>query len=152
MNLHQAFIKSSNIVDLFVRHRVPPEPDFLSVDIDSADLWVLRAVLASGRFRPRVVNIEYNSNFPPGSALTVGDPVWGGMYEAVQWKATCFFGTSAEAVKLVAAEYGYTMVHRIEWADLVLVRDDLLPEAGWRPRFGHDGKLQPWRCAVRAMH
>ena len=146
MNLRRAFVSSVNIAALFDHYRVPAEPDYLSIDIDSADLWVLRALLAAGRHRPRVVTVEFNANFPPGSALTAADPAWGGRWAGARWRATCFFGTSAEAVQLVAEEFGYAVVHWVEWADLVLVRADLLGGARL-PRFGEEGALAPWRCA-----
>ena len=58
---------------LFRQHGVSIEVDYVSIDIDSFDLWVLRALLAS-EFRPRVLTVEYNSNFPYGSWLAFPDP------------------------------------------------------------------------------
>ena len=45
INLHQSFIKSTNIVDTFQTHKVPIELDYLSIDIDSADLWVMLSLI-----------------------------------------------------------------------------------------------------------
>ena len=39
---------SRSIVATLHAHRVPIELDYLSVDIDSADLWVLRTLLGAG--------------------------------------------------------------------------------------------------------
>ena len=59
INLHREIITSANVVELFGKHAVPYEPDYVSIDIDSTDLWILRAVLASA-YRPRVLTVEYN--------------------------------------------------------------------------------------------
>tara|TARA_B110001452_G_scaffold16211_1_gene13301 strand:- start:2433 stop:2918 length:486 start_codon:yes stop_codon:yes gene_type:complete len=60
INLHTHFLSSANIVSLFRRYRVPESPDYVSVDIDSTDLWILRSILASV-YRPRVISVEFNS-------------------------------------------------------------------------------------------
>jgi hypothetical protein len=46
-----------NIVDIFKKHDVPREPDYVSIDIDSYDIWLFKA-LVSGGFRPRVLTVE----------------------------------------------------------------------------------------------
>ena len=40
----------------FQKHNVPIELDYLSIDIDSADLWVMRSILSV--YRPRVITVE----------------------------------------------------------------------------------------------
>ena len=66
MNLHTEFIYGSNIVALFDKYGVPREVDYVSVDIDSIDVWVLRALLMNpatrfGKpYRPRVISAEFN--------------------------------------------------------------------------------------------
>ena len=64
INLHAHQLTSKNIVGLFRRYGVPNDLDYLSIDIDSADLWLMRAILASGLFRPRLLSVEYNANYP----------------------------------------------------------------------------------------
>ena len=59
INLHAVHITSENIVPTFKTHGVSRGVDYLSVDIDSFDLWVLRAILAS--YRPRLVTVEYRA-------------------------------------------------------------------------------------------
>jgi len=46
------------------------DPDFLSLDIDGIDYFVMKALLDFG-LRPKVVCVEYNSAFGPDAALTV---------------------------------------------------------------------------------
>ena len=61
INLHKEFINSTNILSLFEKYEVPKEFDLLSVDIDSCDLWVWKKIATV--HRPRVLVIEFNSNF-----------------------------------------------------------------------------------------
>ena len=71
INLHREFLTSANIVEVFTRHGVPAEPDYVSIDLDSTDLWVFRVLLKS--FRARVFTVEYNSHFPLDAAITFPD-------------------------------------------------------------------------------
>ena len=57
INLYKAWITSDTIVRTLEAHNVSRKLDFLSVDIDSVDFWVLRAILSAG-FQPRVVSVE----------------------------------------------------------------------------------------------
>ena len=60
---HQAWIDSDSIIALFDKYGVPAEPDYVSIDLDSVDLWVLRALLSThSRFRPRVLTVEVRSH------------------------------------------------------------------------------------------
>jgi hypothetical protein len=47
INLHAHFVRPDNIVDIFDQHSVPEEPDYVSIDIDSLDVWVARSLLNS---------------------------------------------------------------------------------------------------------
>jgi hypothetical protein len=66
-------LSSANIVSLFEKYKVPLEADYVSIDIDSTDLWVFRAILASKKFRPRVFSVEYNANLAIGDFRTFPD-------------------------------------------------------------------------------
>ena len=48
--------------------------DYLSVDVDSTDLWLVEAVMMSA-YRPRVISSEFNPNFPYDYAIAFpGNP------------------------------------------------------------------------------
>ncbi|KAH8051329.1 hypothetical protein JL722_10780 [Aureococcus anophagefferens] len=99
INLHRAFVTPGTVAALLRRHGAPLEPDYVSVDIDSADVWVLRALLST--FRPRVVSVEYNSNFGDGerSSLAFPDAEWMPLDESAgAWRGSWFYGSSAAAV------------------------------------------------------
>lgn len=128
LNLHVAQITSRNIARLFRRHRVPTSVDYVSVDIDSFDLWVLRALLSS-EFRPRVLTVEYNSNFPWGADLAFPDPQQQPVRPGFErWGGNCYMGSSASALDAVARAFGYVTVDVEPGLDLFLVRADVWGE------------------------
>ena len=51
INLHKHFVTASSIFDIFAQHQVPDNPDYISVDIDSQDIWVARRILSSYKYR-----------------------------------------------------------------------------------------------------
>ena len=73
-NCQTAWITASNIKHLFSNVSVPHGVDYVSIDLDSTDIWVLRALLSGDcAFRPKVISVEYNSNFPWEYALAFPD-------------------------------------------------------------------------------
>lgn len=132
INLVQTYIKSTNIVHTFQENGVPIELDYLSVDIDSADLWVLRSILSI--YRPRVMTVEFNSNYdfhgPHASAITFHDPsTMPTLNGRASWNGTCFFGTSARAILSVASAHNYELVASEAPLDVFFVRSDV-----WKDR------------------
>lgn len=58
IGLHRETITPASVVSIFQKHKVPVQPDFVSIDIDSCDVWVFLALTKV--FRPRVITVEYN--------------------------------------------------------------------------------------------
>ena len=132
LNLHTAWIDPITIVSVFDRHQVPLELDYLSIDIDSADLWIFRSVVSSGRYRPRVISVEYNCNYPLESTIAN----IGGEYT---WYSDKIYGAALLSLKMVGDEFGYSLVDVVPYLDVIFIRNDLLngskiPEFEyWRP-------------------
>eukprot|EP01006_Ploeotia_vitrea_P000684 TRINITY_DN103474_c0_g1_i1.p1 TRINITY_DN103474_c0_g1~~TRINITY_DN103474_c0_g1_i1.p1 ORF type:complete len:387 (+),score=29.47 TRINITY_DN103474_c0_g1_i1:32-1192(+) len=116
---HREKISSVNIGSLFEKYNVPKQPDYVSIDIDSCDLWVMRALFNAG-WSPRVLTIEYNSAHMINSTLTAPD------HATVRWAGTHYYGTSLGAIHLVAEEYGYGIVTIDPKTDAFLVRKDIV--------------------------
>ena len=129
INLHQEFVTSANIVNLFQKYGVPFEPDYVSIDIDSADLWVMKSIM--GSYRPRVVSIEYNSNYGgfDGSLAHIDPSIMPtNDYAPPAFPYTCFYGSSAASIHAAASrEHHYKLVGAVHGLDLVFVRGDLWP-------------------------
>lgn len=67
IHLYREFISSATIVPIFQKYNVPPEPAYVSIDIDSADVWVLDAMLSA--YKPRILTVEFNCNYEPGAGF-----------------------------------------------------------------------------------
>lgn len=126
LSFEPGMITAENIAGLFREFKVPQEVDYVSIDIDSCDVYVFYA-LVSSEFRPRVLTVEYNSNFHYNDFTTrkCGPNV------DSSWHNDNLYGASLEAVNLAARKKGYTPVYIAPDLDVFLVRDDLLcPNSG----------------------
>jgi len=77
---HQ-FITLKNVDDLFkkyVQFLKVKQPDFVSIDIDGNDFYIIERLLETG-LKPKAFCIEYNSKFPPPSLIKIAyneDHIW----------------------------------------------------------------------------
>lgn len=117
--VHREWVTPENVVDLLHQYDVPNNFDFLSLDIDSIDYHVLKALLGAG-YKPRAMVTEYNGTY--GAILPVAvhypiDPgkLWGDYY-----------GASLAAFYYLLKEYGYRLVYcENNGVNAFWVRDDL---------------------------
>jgi hypothetical protein len=135
-----SFITAENIETLFAELGVPPEFDFLSVDIDRNDYWVWQAIR---RYRPRVVAIEYNPSFRQTVACSVPyDP------NAI-WKGDSYYGASLKALELLGRTKGYSLVGcNYTGVGAFFVRNDLVGDRFAEP-FTAENHYSPARYFVR---
>ena len=68
INLHKEKVSPDNIVALFDKYKVPHEVDYVSIDIDSVDVFVFLSILSS-QYKPAVITSEYNCLLPLYSQL-----------------------------------------------------------------------------------
>ena len=122
VGLHKALLTPDNIVETFEKHGVPRDVDYVSIDVDSIDLWLFRALI-SGGYKPRVVSVEYNANFGYESTVTCDDK-----WQA--WQHDIVYGTSMGALLRVAGDGGYEAVFVDGRLDVFLVRSEVLKESG----------------------
>jgi hypothetical protein len=100
---------------------VPKDFDVLSLDVDGNDYWILKSLTA---FTPKLVIIEYNSNFEPDQKKTIEyDPNF-------RWGWDNYFGASAGALNQLAKEKGYTLI-AFTALNLFFLKNDLMP--GFEP-------------------
>jgi len=111
------FVTAENIEELFDGAGVPPEPDFLGIDIDGNDFWTWRAIQ---RFRPRVVLIEYNASL--GRSARIVRP-----YDpAARWDMTTCAGASLGSLEDLGRGKGYSLVGCcLAGVNALFVRSDL---------------------------
>jgi len=124
-NLHKEWIKPENIDSLFQKYRVPKNVDYVSIDIDSCDLWVFIGLLKGpGNFRPRVFTVEYNPNYKLEESKTnrciddKGKPYF--------FKNDYLYGASLGALHKAAQSLNYTIVYATVGLDVFLVDKSLV--------------------------
>ena len=109
--MNSALNQVMSIIDVDYR-----DLDFLSIDIDGNDIYLLEAMDCS----PKVICIEYNGKFPPPvSKKPVLNP-------KNVWRGGDYMGSSLVAIDEVARNKGYTLVGtNIHGGDAFYVRNDL---------------------------
>ena len=118
--IFQEFITVENIKELCTKYDVPPEPDFVSIDIDGNDWHVWREL--NKVCRPRVLVIEVNGQ-PSGV-----DKVMPYKHDHA-WDGTNYHGASIESFYILGRHIGYSLVCCDNvGVNLFFVRDDLEPE------------------------
>ncbi|WP_269538821.1 hypothetical protein [Cerasicoccus fimbriatus] len=130
INLHQHFLYSHNICEIFRKYNVPQEPDYVSIDVDSTDMWLFDAVLKE--FKPRALTVEYNSHFPLDRAITFPEN------SEEQWVGDRAFGASLKALNIVAQNHGYSLIWVIPCLDAFFVRNDLIDDGSGELTFPYE--------------
>ena len=96
-----AVVTPENINTLLQEHDSTGEIDFLSIDVDSVDYWLLDALEVAS---PRVLTMEYNALFGPTRAVTVPNrPISDTAPKA-------YHGASLAALEQLARRKGYRLV------------------------------------------
>lgn len=100
-NIKKHYVTKENVEGLLKRYDTPKTFDLLSIDIDSNDYWIWKAI---ERYTPRIVVIEYNSAFPPSQSCTVAyDP-------KLVWDGSNYMGASLLALSNLGKQKGYHLV------------------------------------------
>lgn len=111
----QAFVTAENINELLLKTPLPQDFELLSIDIDGNDYWVWKSL----EYRPKVVCIEYNSNFTSSESVAL-------RYDPKHvFKTDKNYGASAAAFVKLGKTKGYTLVDHTPRLNLFFVRDDV---------------------------
>lgn len=117
--VRRALLTRNSIVNVFDKAGVASDVDYVSIDVDSVDAWLLLGLLEGGRVRPRVISLEYNGNFLASDAVSMNE-TW------VPWKGRSLHGASAKALVDIGARFGYRLLYLMSYFDLFLIREDVL--------------------------
>lgn len=120
INLYRHFLTPDNICGIFKQYGVPKEPEYISIDVDSLDLWLFEAILRD--YRALLFSVEYNANYPLDKAITFpNDPT-------EHWERDCGYGASLRALTMVAEQNGYSLLWVIPPLDAFFIRNDLIDD------------------------
>lgn len=120
IGLHKHFLTPNNICELFRKYEVPKEPEYISIDVDSTDLWLFEAVVK--QYRAMVFSVEYNSHYPLHAAITFPND------QNEHWQGDRAYGASLKALNIVAESNGYSLLWVVPCLDAIFVRNDLIED------------------------
>lgn len=123
IGLHRELLSPNNIVQTFRKYNIPKDVDYVSIDVDSIDLWLFHGLIKDREYAPQVISIEYNANFPYTSTATC-DSSWD------PWALDVVYGTSIGAILHVASRAGYFPVYVDGVLDVFLVSQEALVRSG----------------------
>lgn len=119
INLHKEWICANNIIDLFDKYDCPTEIDYISIDVDRNDFFVLESILKSD-YKVKLFTIEYNIHYNPYSYLVTLD----NCNEA--FVGCAMYSGSFSAIKLLANKYGYDIIACSTGLDLFLLKREFI--------------------------
>ncbi len=130
IGLHRHFLLPSNIAEVFRRYGVPQQPEYVSIDVDSIDLWLFEALLPA--YPALVFSVEYNANYPLDAAITFPN-------DAQQhWQRDRGYGASLKALTLLAQRHGYALLWVVPGVDAFFIRNELIDDGSGRICFPFD--------------
>lgn len=140
--VRREFITALNINELYGKHDVPDDLDFMSIDVDGQDFWIWMALM----HRPKLIIIEINGGLPFESSVTIQFDV------NHVWDGTIYQGASLRALDKLARCKQYTLVHT-NGINAFFIRDDLVSNRSefslerlqkWGPTHPPDPHGRPW--------
>jgi len=120
INLYKEFLTTKNIKKIFHKYNIKTDIEYISIDVDSTDLWLFNELLSE--FRPKVYSVEYNPNFPIDVAITL---VNNSSHFFENDKA---YGASLKALNIVAKKNNYSLLWVVPTLDAFFIRNDLIED------------------------
>jgi hypothetical protein len=130
INLHQVTLTPENLAKTFELHDISHVPDYISIDVDGPDLWLMAAMLEA-EYTPRLISCEYNANFPADVSATVT--------KDTSWNNDAVYGASLAALCKLAHAYNYQLICVEPGYDAFFMPHNLVP-------------LLYHECCSRSMH
>lgn len=102
-NLQKEFISAENINEILEKYNTPNSFDFLGIDIDGEDYYVMQSIDLN-KFQPRVVSIEFNTAIMPSN-------LWVQKHQTNWiWDGWHFYGCSLGAITNLMNKLDYSLV------------------------------------------
>jgi hypothetical protein len=124
VNLHREFFTKENICERFKYWNIPKQFDFLSVDVDGNDFYLLSSILKE--FTPRVIAVEVSMRFNPEDRWMLKYNPNFAYFQTNKGKG--WYGTSPKIMKELGEKHGYSVV-KILYDNMFLIKnEDLHPD------------------------
>jgi hypothetical protein len=124
VNLAKCMVTPENVLHLLAAHQTPRKFEFLNLDIDGYDHFVLEQILKD--YRPTLICAEINEKIPPPIKFTVK---WDSSY---CWGGDHFFGQSLSQLHALATRQNYSLVE-LHYNNAFLMPAELCQSAGLKP-------------------
>lgn len=112
------FVKPENVIKILASQSTPESFDFLNLDLDSSDYWVLKELLSF--YFPRVICTEFNGVLVPHIPVAL-------QYEdGYTWDNTNKYGYSFSAGKKLLEAHGYKIIYNLHETNLFAVKEELI--------------------------
>jgi len=116
------WVTKENVNSILNSLDIPSDFEFLSIDIDSHDLTIWEAI--SDAYKPKVVALEFNPNFPLGIDAILQKDLADFCWDEYSKN----FGASLTSFIEVGRKKGYEYVYHLPFTDIFFIRSDLVPE------------------------
>jgi hypothetical protein len=140
VNLARCKVTPLNVVELLRSNSIPIDFELLNLDIDSYDLFVLKAILEGG-YRPRLISMEINEKIPPPLFFTVR------FDESHGWSGDHFYGCSIVAAAETMANHGYVLA-LLEYNNAIFVEESCARSARIESQTAEDAYNKGYRTRV----
>lgn len=151
VNLAKCKVIPANVLALLEANQAPKEFEFLNLDIDSYDHYVLKAMLST--YRPALICAEVNEKIPPPLKFSVK---WD---EGFYWREDHFYGQSLSMLYDLVKEFDYSLVE-LHYNNAFLIPAEKSPLPALTPEQAYqDGYLNqpdrkekfPWNADMEAL-
>lgn len=117
-NVKEHFITLDNVCGLLKNYGCPKLFDFLNIDLDGNDYYLLDKILEN--YSPLLICAEFNGTIDNGVSKTI-------VYnEHHTWNNDDYYGFSFEAGKKLAKKHGYTLIYQNDSLNMYLLKNDLI--------------------------
>lgn len=114
----QEFITATNILEILDKYKVPSDFDFLSIDLDGNDWYVLSELLSL--YKPRLIMAEFNGTIPLGVDKVMA------YNEKHTWNNDDYYGASFDAFKRLGKLKGYVTIFSYASTNIYMIHRDEL--------------------------
>ena len=111
-------IIKENVNAILSTYNCPTKFDFLSIDTDGNDFWILDELLT--KYSPSLIVAEFNASIEKDKSVSI-------KYDSnFSWQGDDYYGFSFEAGKKLAEKHGYTIVFLNNNMNIFLLKNEFI--------------------------